>query len=68
MRRVHYDRLVKGTAPQNGMRSAPDFITGRIHDPDTFTYKGNDSGRFDKWPGIGAGRRWNRFRASNGSG
>ena len=33
MRRVHYDRLVKGTAPQNGMRSAPDFITGRFHDP-----------------------------------
>ena len=53
MRRVHYDRLVKGGAPRNGMRSAPDFIAGRFHDPDTFTHKDNDSGRFGKWPGIG---------------
>ena len=55
MRRVHYDRLVKGGAPRNGMRSAPDFIAGRFHDPDTFSHKDNDSGRFGKWPGIGRG-------------
>ena len=38
-----------------GTLSAPGFITGRFHDPDTFSYsyKDNDFGRFDKWPGIG---------------
>ena len=38
-----------------GTLSAPGFITGRFHDPDTFSYsyKDNDSGRFGKWPGIG---------------
>ena len=36
-----------------GTLSAPDFITGRFHDPDTFIHKDNDSGRFGKWPGIG---------------
>ena len=53
--------------PRMGTLSAPGFITGRFHDPDTFSYsyKDNDSGRFGKWPGIGVGRRW---RASNGSG
>ena len=38
-----------------GTLSAPDFITGRFHDPDTFIHKDNDSGRFGKWPGIGRG-------------
>ena len=36
-----------------GKLSAPGFITGRIHDPDTFVHKDIDSGRFDKLPGIG---------------
>ena len=36
-----------------GTLSAPDFITGRFHDPDTFIQKDNDSGRFGKCPESG---------------
>ena len=34
-----------------GTLSAPGFITGRFHDPDTFSHKDNDSGR--RMEGVG---------------